>query len=633
MHLAKRMVRQKTASGEEIWLNALSGTVDRLSRAEVTQVERFLEGRPVDSTLIGKLKSRGYLFDTAGAEQASFRRLVAAFGASPPAAVTNLVICPTYSCNLSCVYCFERRSHPHPPRERMDITAVNQVFDAFARIRRLRTSRNYVLGLFGGEPLLMSTRFVVSRILARAGNESLPVVIVTNGVNAAGYLPLLEEHKPGIQGLQVTLDGPEEVHNRRRPDAAGRGTFGAVAAAVDILLEKNMRVMLRVNIDLGNVGQLPRLAEVISGRGWAGHPSFSCGLAPVTDRLASGEIPDVPAEADLLSALLDVYDQCHRCEELFGLKGLQALGPLRSLLGEAAGSRPKIFHCEANYGGFWVAGPEGLLYACPEAIGQPDLAIGRYAPVFEAGACDALVRSADHAMRTAKRAGRNRLQVFSKKMPAKAHNPAEHKIFKGGGLSTIRSLAAALDAKDSYTASHSQAVQGLAAHIAREMRVGRSRIEALEIAALLHDIGKVAVPDAILNKPGPLDQTEWAIMREHPRLGVMILREARQLSTVLPIVFHHHERYDGSGYPEGRGGKAIPALARILCVADSFMAMVSTRPYRKAMRPEHAWEEVKTKSGIHFDPDVVAALGRVLPPRPPGGKQTDKGARFSTRPR
>ncbi len=383
MYLTKRLIREHIATGEEIWLNALSGAIDKLSEVEVALVERSLGGQRGGGSLIARLRSRGYLFDNAADEQSRFRRLVAEFGREQHGAVTHLVICPTYACNLRCVYCFEHRSHPNLPREMMDIDAVNHVFDAFSRIRRLYPSRNYALGLFGGEPLMTSTRFVVSRILSRARKNRLPVMIVTNGVSVASYLPILEEHQSDIQALQLTLDGPEEVHNQRRPDAAGRGTFDAVAAAVDILLEKNMHVVLRVNVDLGNVDELPRLAKVISNRGWSEASSFSCSLAPVKDHLGSGAIPNVPAEADLLSALFDVYDRSPESEKIFGLKGLQVLGQLSALLGSGGSSRPKIYHCEANHGGFWVAGPEGLLYACPEAVGQPDLAIGRYTPAFE----------------------------------------------------------------------------------------------------------------------------------------------------------------------------------------------------------------------------------------------------------
>lgn len=229
----------------------------------------------------------------------------------------------------------------------------------------------------------------------------------------------------------------------------------------------------------------------------------------------------------------------------------------------------------------------------------------------DSGSSEGLVRFADDAMRFAKRSGRNLTQSYAPDM-ADASVPSAHRVFRGTGLGTIKALAAALDAKDNYTDGHSHGVKQLAAILAREMMFDEERIETLEMAALLHDIGKVAVPDSILNKPGPLDENEWAIMREHPRMGVMILREAPQLSRVLPVILHHHERFDGMGYPEGKKGNAIPVLSRILCVADSFTAATTSRPYRKAIEPRAALKEIERCRGSQFDPDMVKALSRVV---------------------
>lgn len=228
------------------------------------------------------------------------------------------------------------------------------------------------------------------------------------------------------------------------------------------------------------------------------------------------------------------------------------------------------------------------------------------------GCVEGLVRSADDAMLFAKRSGRNSTRVYAANMDNTCPVPPRNKIFQGAGLGTINALAAALDAKDSYTANHSHAVKDLALKIAEKMTINRERIETLEIAAVLHDIGKVSVPDSILNKPGPLDTKEWAIIKEHPRMGVMILREAPQLSPILPVILHHHENFDGTGYPEGRRGSSIPVLARILAVADAFMAMTASRPYRKAMDPEMALREIEGNRGTHYDPKIVEALGLTL---------------------
>lgn len=223
-----------------------------------------------------------------------------------------------------------------------------------------------------------------------------------------------------------------------------------------------------------------------------------------------------------------------------------------------------------------------------------------------------LIRSADQALLYAKRSGRNRVQRYVEAMVAPVPGAAPERFFENDDLNTIKTLAAALDAKDTYTAGHSEGVKTLAISIGTKMLIGNRRLKLLEEAAIMHDIGKVAVPDAFLNKPGALTPEEWAVIREHPRLGVMILKRATQLAPILPIVLHHHEHYDGSGYPEGKKGDSIPLLARILCVADAFSAMIVSRPYRKALRLEEAWKIIIDGKGTRYDPAVVEAFGRVF---------------------
>ncbi len=182
---------------------------------------------------------------------------------------------------------------------------------------------------------------------------------------------------------------------------------------------------------------------------------------------------------------------------------------------------------------------------------------------------------------------------------------------------TVRSLAAAVDAKDPYTAGHSVRVQLIAKDMGQEMRCSEAELEALEWGGLLHDIGKIGIPDAILLKQGALTKEERMIMNAHPVKGEEILRPVEKLTPELPIIRHHHEWFNGSGYPDRLVGTGIPKLARIMHVADSFEAMTAARPYR--MRPlseAQAIEELHKFSGIQFDPDVVAAFLRLIDRRP-----------------
>jgi putative nucleotidyltransferase with HDIG domain len=173
---------------------------------------------------------------------------------------------------------------------------------------------------------------------------------------------------------------------------------------------------------------------------------------------------------------------------------------------------------------------------------------------------------------------------------------------------TLASLSNALEAKDAVTSQHTEEVVRLAVSVAAELDLDLEAVRNVELGAVLHDIGKVRVPESILNKPGPLDDEEWAVMQTHPEVGEHILRPIRSLQAILPIVRHHHERWDGGGYPDGLTGRAIPLGARIVSVCDAYRAMTEDRPYRKALSSEEARKELDQGAGGQFDPECVEAL-------------------------
>lgn len=179
-------------------------------------------------------------------------------------------------------------------------------------------------------------------------------------------------------------------------------------------------------------------------------------------------------------------------------------------------------------------------------------------------------------------------------------------------LATIRSLALAIDAKDQYTHQHILRVQRYAVATARQMGITGDEMMGLETAALLHDIGKLGVPEYVLLKPGPLTDEEFAKIKEHPRIGADILAPVPFPWPVLPGVKHHHERWDGSGYPDGLKGEDIPLQARILAVADVYDALTSNRSYRTALGHQEALEEIRQGISTHFDPDIVQAFLTVI---------------------
>jgi putative nucleotidyltransferase with HDIG domain len=172
-------------------------------------------------------------------------------------------------------------------------------------------------------------------------------------------------------------------------------------------------------------------------------------------------------------------------------------------------------------------------------------------------------------------------------------------------LEITYALAAAVEAKDSYTERHSLNVRSYCSRIARRLGLSADELETVEIAAVLHDVGKIGVPDAILAKPGPLTPCEYAVIQQHPVIGVGILRNVTLLQRVLPAILHHHERWDGGGYPAGLAGERIPRSARILHVADALDAMLSCRVYKPSLSPEEARAELTDQRGRQFDPQVV----------------------------
>jgi len=185
---------------------------------------------------------------------------------------------------------------------------------------------------------------------------------------------------------------------------------------------------------------------------------------------------------------------------------------------------------------------------------------------------------------------------------------AAHRQLEDTYRSTLEALGAALDTRDAGTQGHSCRVRGYSLAIARAHGVPESKMRDIEHGVLLHDIGKIGIPDAILLKPGPLTPAEWQVMRSHPELGRQLVEKIPFLRGAVPVVYHHHERWDGTGYPLGLTGEAIPLGARIFAVADALDAMTFDRPYSRAISLELAQAEIRRCAGTHFDPAVVESF-------------------------
>lgn len=175
----------------------------------------------------------------------------------------------------------------------------------------------------------------------------------------------------------------------------------------------------------------------------------------------------------------------------------------------------------------------------------------------------------------------------------------------------MRAMANAIEARaGEYTLRHVEAVNAYAQALGLELAWDQVDLEALEFGAILHDVGKIGVPEKVLSKTGPLNDDEWIEMRMHPVYGAHMIEGNPYLDSALPVVRHHHERWDGGGYPDQLAGEDIPVSARLLTIADTFHAMTSDRPYRAALSTQEAFEEILSQSGQQFDPEMVEAFER-----------------------
>ena len=201
---------------------------------------------------------------------------------------------------------------------------------------------------------------------------------------------------------------------------------------------------------------------------------------------------------------------------------------------------------------------------------------------------------------------------FDEELVNKFHN--EEIISQNHLIEVVTSLASAIDAKDEYTKGHSSSVSRYSEALARALNLPEKDVERIKLGALLHDIGKIGIPENVLRKPSKLTDEEWEIMKQHPVIGAeKVLRPNESLHDLIPMVKYHHEHWDGTGYPERLKGEEIPLTARIVSVADAYHALISDRPYRKGLSVEKACEILKLGAGIHWDERLVRAFISIAP--------------------
>ncbi|OFZ18995.1 MAG: hypothetical protein A2X94_13310 [Bdellovibrionales bacterium GWB1_55_8] len=204
------------------------------------------------------------------------------------------------------------------------------------------------------------------------------------------------------------------------------------------------------------------------------------------------------------------------------------------------------------------------------------------------------------------------LDTLSHQVAIAVENSRLYSDIKKNFFETCEALAEAIEQKDRYTGGHTKRVVFYSMAIAEEMALPPEQLETLRLAAILHDVGKIGIEDSILKKQAQLNDAEWKVMQNHPKMGYDIMSRVEGLREVIVGMRYHHERWDGGGYPQGLRGPEIPLIARIISVADTYDAMVSTRPYRKGLDPSYARQEILKHAGTQFDPSAVQAFDRAF---------------------
>jgi uncharacterized protein len=372
MYLTKYLLMHQLNENQSLAVNTLSGAIDVIENRFLPLLEnsRVISS---DCEIYEALLERGYLFDSEAEEQAAINKLFGDYaGRHQP---MTFVICPTYSCNLRCVYCFEGSL----PIERPRMLSIEEVDAVFAAISRLATSDSHIQ-LFGGEPLLANAEPIVTHIFKRAAALGYPVSAVTNGVNVAHYMPLFREYRDHLDDFQITVDGPAAIHDVRRPRANGKGTFSDIIDGIQLLLNEGMRVRMRVNVDRMNIDGLADLADFVIAKGWHKLENFGALLSPVDDH-GGHKVPGYLAEHEAAAEWFRLK-AIHPQLEIFRVDLFRNLEYLINAVNPKGIKFPRFQYCESNNLSCYTFGTDGKIYLCAEAVGDDRHAVGRYYPEY-----------------------------------------------------------------------------------------------------------------------------------------------------------------------------------------------------------------------------------------------------------
>jgi len=387
MHVSKYIIYQDLDEDHALIASSLTGAIDLLDprgKAAWLALSAHNKADGLDKKFMARLRKRGYIYNSTEEEAKLFNELATAFRSSQLNYPLRFAICPTYQCNLACKYCYEGEL-PQVSTLTLGERDVEALFRSIDCVSSSRSEQKAGTELTGGEPLLPRNRTLIEQIFIEASKRGHSIGVVSNGVCLASHFAdLFLSYSKSISFVQVTLDGPREIHDSRRPFKGGQGTFEAISTTIDFLLEHELPVRLRINIDAQNIPYLSELFAFIRSKGWVGKHSLQYHLAPVLDHRSDTDYPYLLTEVELLSATEQLGWLDSNLDGIYQSHLFRVLQHVSSVIEGGNGFPSPCFqYCEANSPNFFVFGADGLIYPCGEAIGNPELAIGRFLPAHE----------------------------------------------------------------------------------------------------------------------------------------------------------------------------------------------------------------------------------------------------------
>ncbi len=386
MHLTTRLLIHKCAEDEWILFNMLTGAVDVLDEKGYEQFQSIKKGDffVLNEEFGSVLKKRGYLFEDKAEEDKLLREMIEQYKKKLSGSVIKALICPTFACNLQCTYCFQEDLRERVPTT-LGYEEITLLFRALDEIVERKEAPGAQIILSGGEPLLHSTYQIVNYILKLSSERDYPVGIATNGVNLSQFIPLLEQYQGCIGNVQVTIDGPAYIHNKRRKFVSGPGTFDRIVQGVDLIVDLGIATVMRTNVDLENINFLPELAEFVRSKGWNTKENFKARLAKVENHQGIQEKDSDLFEYMLTKRIEMLRSRYPNLKNIFNdMRISHTLGQLSKMIEKDYDRyEPSFYYCEATSTGVYVFGPDGLLYPCTEAVGNPSFSMGRFVPHLE----------------------------------------------------------------------------------------------------------------------------------------------------------------------------------------------------------------------------------------------------------